>query len=392
MQGENDRMKINWKKYLAISLCAFLVYICITYLETAANIVLSLISASSPLLIGFAIAYMVNILMGFYEKHYFPKSSKKAVVKSRRPVCIIASYVSMVAIISVIFWLVIPELLSCFGLLASAVPGYISWSIEKIRSIEFIPDDIFDKISEIDWNSKISQLTGILTTGVTNFANVVIKTVSSIFSAVVTTLISVIFSVYLLSSKDKLKKQCKKLIETYMPEKIYSKFEYVCGVLNDSFRSYIVGQCLEAVILGVLCTLGMLIFKFPYATMIGALMAFTALIPIAGAYIGAGVGAIMIMTVSPIKALLFLVFIVILQQLEGNIIYPRVVGSSMGLPGIWVLAAITVGGGTFGILGMLLGVPIAATLYNITRDDVNRRQKTKDPGSEQAAAESVKQE
>ena len=143
--------------------------------------------------------------------------------------------------------------------------------------------------------------------------------------------------------------------------------------MNDSFHRFIVGQCTEAVVLGVLCIIGMWIFRFPYAMMIGVLIGFTALIPIAGAYIGAGVGAFMILTESPLKSLLFLVFIVILQQLEGNLIYPRVVGSSIGLPGIWVLAAITIGGGLMGIPGMLLAVPIMATLYRLLRDDMHKR-------------------
>ena len=148
--------------------------------------------------------------------------------------------------------------------------------------------------------------------------------------------------------------------------------QFALGILNDCFHKFIVGQCIEAVVLGLLCTIGMTIFKFPYATMIGALIAFTALIPVAGAYIGAGVGAFMILTVSPMQALLFLVFIVILQQLEGNLIYPRVVGSSIGLPGIWVLAAVTIGGGIMGVAGMLIGVPLAAALYRILRDDLKK--------------------
>ena len=143
--------------------------------------------------------------------------------------------------------------------------------------------------------------------------------------------------------------------------------------MNGCFRRFLVGQCTEAVILGLLCMAGMLLFRFPYATMVGALIGFTALIPVAGAYIGAGVGAFMIFTVSPVKALLFLVFIVVLQQLEGNLIYPKVVGSSIGLPGIWVLAAVTVGGGILGIFGMLLAVPLAAACYQMVREDVRKR-------------------
>jgi predicted PurR-regulated permease PerM len=152
----------------------------------------------------------------------------------------------------------------------------------------------------------------------------------------------------------------------------YEKLMYVLAVLNNSFHRYITGQCIEAVILGSLCAAGMLILRLPYPTMIGALMAFTALIPVAGAYIGAGIGAFMIVMVSPVKALIFLIFIVVLQQVEGNIIYPKVVGSSLGLPGIWVLASVIIGGGIMGVAGMLLGVPLAAAAYTLLRNELNK--------------------
>lgn len=202
--------------------------------------------------------------------------------------------------------------------------------------------------------------------------DVVVNVVSRVFSGIVTGLLAIIFSLYLLIGKDKLSSQCERVMKRYMKKTWYEKTVYVLRILNDCFGKYIVGQCTEAVILGLLCTLGMLIFRFPYATMIGALIAFTALIPVAGAYIGGAIGAFMVLTVSPVKAVLFVVFLVILQQIEGNLIYPRVVGSSIGLPGIWVLAAVTVGGGVMGIFGMLLGVPIAAAIYRMLRDDINK--------------------
>ncbi len=363
-------MKIKWKKYLSICACVFVLYLCITYWKSIENIFVTVLSAASPLIIGCAIAYPVNILMSFYERHWFPNSKRKIAFKTKRGACLIGAYLSMLAIVSLVIWIVVPELISCLGLLAGAVPKYLKELIGFIENSRLIPDDIVDKVMNIDWNSKIEQIISVFTAGVTNVANILIKTLTSVFSAIVTAFISIIFSIYLLSSKDRLKAQGKKLIESYLPEKLSVRLYYVLSVLDDSFRKYLVGQCTEAVILGVLCTVGMLIFRFPYATMVGALTAFTALIPIAGAYIGAGVGAFMIMTVSPVKAVLFLIFIIILQQLEGNIVYPRVVGSSMGLPGIWVLAAITVGGGTFGVIGMFLGVPIAATVYRIVRDNV----------------------
>ena len=163
-------------------------------------------------------------------------------------------------------------------------------------------------------------------------------------------------------------------MRTYLKPNWYHKFCYVLGVLDDCFHRYVVGQCIEAVILGSLCMLGMLLFGFPYATMVGALVGATALIPIAGAYIGAGVGAILILTVSPVEAILFLLFIIILQQIEGNLIYPRVVGTKLGLPALWVLAAITVGGNVMGIGGMLLAVPLTTAIYRLVRADVQKRE------------------
>ena len=201
---------------------------------------------------------------------------------------------------------------------------------------------------------------------------VVISAASSLFSAVTTTLFSIIFSIYLLTGKERLATQGSRFLRRYLPGRVYSRLMYVLRVLNDCFHRFIVGQCTEAVILGALCTVGMMLLGLPYATMVGALIAFTALIPVVGAFIGGGVGAFVILTESPIQALIFLVFLVILQQLEGNLIYPRVVGTSIGLPGIWVLAVVTIGGGTFGILGMLLGVPLAAAAYRLLREDINR--------------------
>lgn len=211
-----------------------------------------------------------------------------------------------------------------------------------------------------------------LATGVGNVVEVVVWAVSSVVSGVVTAIVSIIFAIYILTGKEKLGQQGNRLMHRYMKPRWCEKFTYVLSVLDRCFHKYIVGQCTEAVILGILCMVGMWILRLPYAPMIGALIGFTALIPVAGAYIGGGVGAFIILMESPIKAGIFLVFLVVLQQFEGNIIYPRVVGSSIGLPAIWVLAAVTVGGGLMGILGMLLAVPVAATIYTLLKNDVNQ--------------------
>jgi len=213
--------------------------------------------------------------------------------------------------------------------------------------------------------------------GLGSTVGAVVSAVSNVISDVVTGVLAFIFAIYFLLGKEKLCEQYRRLMKNYLPEKAVRKINYVASVVNDSFHRYIVGQCTEAIILGVLCALGMLVFQFPYAGMIGALIGFTALIPVAGAYIGGVVGFVMILTVSPIKALLFIVFLVVLQQLEGNLIYPKVVGGSLGLPAVWVLAAVTIGGALMGISGMLIGVPIAASVYRLIRDDMRRKEQDK---------------
>lgn len=241
-----------------------------------------------------------------------------------------------------------------------------------LGTMDAVPEDLLASLRNVDWASKLEQIISFLTTGVGNIIGTAVSAVSSVFSGLVTAFFALIFSIYLLLGKERLGSQFNRIIKRYMSTGLCSNVHHVLSVLNECFHKYIVGQCTEALILGGLCTLGMLILQLPYATMTGAVIAFTALIPVAGAYIGAGVGAFMILTVSPIKAIIFLIFIVILQQLEGNLIYPRVVGSSMGLPGIWALAAVTVGGGVMGIPGMLLCVPLAAAVYKLLREDVNR--------------------
>lgn len=365
-------MKLEWKTCLKIGVSIFVLYLCIYYWSAVGGLIAAVFNAAAPLLIGFAIAYLVNILMSRYEELYFPRSTKKAVLKSRRPICMIAAYITLLAIIALVTGLVIPEFTSCMKLLIDMIPGAMNKLIDLIDKYHLLSEENIAFLESIDWRSRINEIISMLSSSLGSVMDVVISTVSSVFSAIVNAFLSIIFSVYLLIGRDKLIAQCSKVSKHYIKEKMYNKITYVLSILNDCFRKYIVGQCTEAVILGLLCIIGMLILQLPYATMIGALIALTALIPVAGAYIGAVVGAFMILTVSPIKALFFLIFLVVLQQFEGNIIYPKVVGSSLGLPGIWVLAAITVGGGIMGIFGMLIGVPIVAAIYRIVKNDVNK--------------------
>lgn len=380
-------MKFGWKNCFRICVSVFLLYLAMTYWELVAGVIKTILGASSPIFIGFAIAYVLNLLMSFYEKHYFtkkrePKKDKKPsklnfskfIDGSRRPVCLVASILTLLVIIAVVVWIVIPELVQAVSFLVSEIPPLIS----KLLNTEFVqkalaPETI-DQLRAIDWKTYITKIAETLGSGLGSAVDVVFSAISSVISALVTVFISIIFAVYMLTSKEGMLHQSKRLLKNYLKPSWVNKILHFFDVLNSSFRNYVVGQCTEAIILGLLCIIGMAIFQFPYAMMVGTLIGFTALIPVAGAYIGAAVGCIMILTVSPIKALLFLIFIVILQQLEGNIIYPKVVGSSLGLPAMWVLAAVTIGGGLMGVLGMLLGVPVVATIYRLVCEDMEKRE------------------
>ena len=363
-------MKLTFKDLLKIGAGVFLVYLAINHWSDALRVALAVVGAASPLIIGCIIAYLVNIIMASYEKLYFSNSKNVYLIKSRRPVCMLLAFLSLIAVVTLVIWLVVPQLVSAGGVIVAGIPGFIEGVLEQVKAWNILPEDILAYLESIDWQSQISQIVKIVGSGIGSVVEILITAVSSVFDWIVTALISTIFSIYVLASKEKLADQFHRVCRRYLSEKTIGKMEYVFGVINDCFHRYIVGQCVEAVILGVLCGVGMAILKLPYAMMVGTLVAFTALIPIAGAYIGAAVGAFMILTVDPFKALVFLIFLIVLQQLEGNLIYPRVVGSSMGLPGIWVLAAVTIGGGIMGIAGMLLGVPLAAAAYRFLRDDV----------------------
>ena len=370
-------MKLRWADCFKVGISIFLLYLAVHYWQTAANLVSTLLGASLPLIIGGAVAYLVNILMTNYERRWKNKVKKPGMDKLRRPVCMLLAFLTLIAIMALVCRLIIPQLVDCVGVILAELPGFMADAIDLAEQWNLFSPEVLSSLEAIDWNAQMGKLVGFVTSGIGDVVGLVVSAVSSAFSFLVTALLSLIFSIYLLSGKEELASQGDRLAKRYLGDRVCDKLYYFLNILDDCFHRYIVGQCTEAVILGALCAVGMAILRLPYALMVGALVAFTALIPVAGAYIGAGVGAFMILTVDPVKALVFLIFLVILQQLEGNLIYPKVVGSSMGLPGIWVLAAVTIGGGLAGILGMLLGVPLAAVAYRIIRDDVRKHEKLK---------------
>lgn len=373
---EKKKMDLRVVKYF---LLAALLILGIRYFDVLLGGAGNLWSIMMPLTMGCVIAYVLNIILRVLEKLYFPGAKSSAVHRSRRPVCIVLSMVLIAAVIFLVFRLVIPELVSAISIIGAGIPVLFERAVDWIA----VNAETFPGVAEelqnlkIDWNSLGDSVLNYLKAGLGGFLNSTVSIVTSVVGGVVNFVIALIFAIYILSSKEKLAGQVKRIVRAYAKPEWMTAGKRIVVTADQTFSSFIIGQVTEAVILGTLCTIGMLIFQFPYAPMIGAFIGATALIPIVGAYLGAAVGVIMILTQDPVKAVLFVLFIVVLQQLEGNLIYPKVVGSSIGLPGIWVLAAVTVGGGLLGIPGMLLGVPAAATLYKLLAYDVNQRNKSR---------------
>lgn len=330
---------------------------------------------AAPLIAGCVMAYVLNLPMRWFEKRYFPNSKKRIVNKTRRPVCIVLSILAVALIAYMILRVVVPELVNAVILIGQSVPplveGIVDWLVKNMEGFPQTAEELENL--QIDWNALGDTVWQYLKSGLSGVLNSTVSIVSSVIGGTIHFVISLIFSIYLLSSKEKLGRQAKALVRAYVKPELIERGRRIVRTADQTFSSFIVGQVTEAVILGTLCTLGMWLFRFPYAPMIGAFIGATALIPVVGAYLGGVVGVIMILTQDPVKAILFVVFLVVLQQLEGNLIYPKVVGSSIGLPGMWVLTAVTLGGGILGVSGMLIGVPVAATFYKLLGDDVRRR-------------------
>ena len=373
---EGKRRNLSVVKYM---LLAAVLILAIRYFDVLLGGVSKLWEIVFPLGLGAGIAYVLNIVMKKLEKVYFPRSEKPFIKKARRPVCILLSILLILLVVQMVLLLVVPQLIRAAMVLGQNIPAMAERAIDWLAANGVSSEQAADSLREleIDWEGLGKNVWNYMSTGLGGVLNSTVSFVSSAFGMVVNLVIALIFAVYILCSKEKLAGQFKRIVRAYGKPEWIAKGSRVLATMNETFTSFIVGQATEAVILGSLCAVGMLLLRFPYALTVGAFVGATALIPVVGAYLGAVVGGFMIFTQDPLKALLFLVFIVVLQQLEGNLIYPKVVGGSIGLPGIWVLAAVTVGGGLLGVGGMLLGVPLAATAYKLLAQDVSARSTAK---------------
>ncbi len=370
---------ISWKNCIRVGVTVVLVYLACTNWQPLIGLLKMVMGAAGPLFIGAAIGYVVNILMCFFERNIFPKCKKPLWDKLRRPVCMLLSFALVVLSIVWMLNTVLPELARSVDMIIASLPGALAdgyaWLDEKLDLTNLLREYGVQITANFDWKGAVEKGFSFVIGGVGGVMGAAVTVLSSTVSLVVTLFLATVFAIYLLSGKETLAQQTRKISSTYLGEKLTNQVFYVLATVNDSFHSFIVGQCLEALILGSLCFLGMMVFGFANPLTISVVVGFTALIPIAGSYVGAAVGAFMLFVESPLSALLFVLFLTILQQIEGNLIFPRVVGSSIGLPGIWVLAAVTIGGGVAGILGMLIGVPLVSAVYRLVGRDITAREK-----------------
>ncbi|ELW74669.1 hypothetical protein IQ5_05036 [Streptococcus thermophilus MTCC 5460] len=369
-------MKFTKNQFIWLVVLFFSCFLIYTYWETVVSICNKIFVASQPFLFGAGIAFVVNILMSFYEKILIKFIPFGFITKIKRPVSLLLAFATIGLIFTWVVFTVLPDLIDSINTLISqdrsAINNLINWLL-KNKSLQKIIQDLggVTQVRELI-NSYSAQLLQQIMNGLTNF----LTSLTSLPSTLINLFISIVFSCYVLVGKEKLGSQVNRLVDVYLGR--YGKtFHYVVAILDNRFHNFFVYQSIEACILGTLCYIGMRIFNFPYAATISILIGFSAMIPVLGAYIGVTIGTILIMTHSVTLALLFVAYVVILQQFEGNLIYPYVVGGSTGLPVVWVILAITIGSALGGILGMLVSVPVAATLYQIVKDNVVTREKAK---------------
>lgn len=326
----------------------------------------SLVGILLPLILGAALAYILDLLCSRIEKWYFPKSQRKIVVKTRRVVSLSLTFLIVILVIALILRLVLPQFGKALSEFFAAMPLIAQHFVKWVQQTDQLPL-IQKQLSSVtlDWSSIESKVMKYFTSGLGGILGSTVTVFSTVAKGAFDGVLALIFAIYMLSSKEKLLRNIKRVGKAFIKPSWQKPLHHVLSTTHQVFSSFIVGQVTEAVILGTLCMIGMWLFRFPYVVSIGAFVGMMALIPIFGAWIGAAVGCLLIGVNDPIKALLFIVFILALQQLEGHLIYPKVVGTSIGLPGLWVLAAITVGSGLGGFLGILLGVPVVATGYRL---------------------------
>lgn len=359
-----------------------LLVLAVRYSELVCAGILLLIDIAKPFIVGGMIAFVLNLPMRAIEERLLGKWKGKAAQRCRRPISILLAIIVVALIVVLVIATVVPQISQTVAVLGNKIPIFFEQSVIWLGEISENYPELEEYVSalqnvKINWESLADSAVNFLKNGVGSMLTSTVSVASSIIGGIVNFVIAFIFALYILSQKEKLAGQGRRIITAYCSEKLSARILRVFSLLYKNFSSFITGQCLEAVILGTMFVITMSIFRLPYAFMIGVLIAFTALIPVVGAFIGCGVGAFLILIENPIMAVWFVVLFLVLQQIEGNLIYPKVVGNSVGLPSIWVLMAVSLGGSLFGVAGMLFFIPLLATFYTLLRENVNKRNTAK---------------
>lgn len=375
-----DLNKNNVKKILGIITFTLILMAVLLNFKAVGNYLMFLWGIVFPFVVGSAIAFILNIPMSAIEKQFCKikvKTPKGEKIRNRvmRPVSMVLSILLVIFIIGVVIGVVVPQLGQTINSIGESMSNFLpkiqKWLEQTFQDQEEIVDYI--KNLDFDWQNWLNTIKDFAWSGAGSVLSYTMSATMMVVNGVMTFFIAFIFALYILSQKENLERQGKKLITAVFPKKVVEKILSVCSLSYKTFSRFITGQCLEALILGTMFFVCMTIFRLPYALLVGVLIAFTALIPIVGAFIGCFVGALLILMVNPMQAVFFVILFLILQQVEGNLIYPHVVGSSVGLPSIWVLFAVTVGGKLMGIVGILVFIPLVSVLYSLLREWVNHR-------------------
>ena len=374
-----DLSKLSMKKIRELIIFTVLLVVALWKFEVVIDVLKTIWGIIFPFVLGGAIAFVINVPMSFLEKKIFGKikEGNKAGEKLARPISILLTIILAVGVIILVMFGVIPQLTRTIASLMMSIANFIPQMQDWIREFSHNNQDIMKLVNQVQFNpdQAIKWGISILGNGAGNMMNTTMSAVGSIVSGFATFFIAFSFACYILFQKEKLYIQIRKIFFAFISRKKAEAFLKICSLTYRTFANFLAGQCLEAVILGSMFVVTLSILKMPYALLIGTLIAFTALIPIFGAFIGCAVGCFLIFMVNPKQAILFIIVFLILQQIEGNLIYPHVVGGSVGLPSIWVLAAVTIGGNLMGIVGMLVFIPIVSVIYTIFREFVYMRLK-----------------
>ena len=365
-----EKRNLIAKWLIKIAAVCILLYLCLQNIAAISAALSRFLDLIMPLILGSAIAVILNVPMRFLEAHLWTKSDHPLLQRLRRPTAFLLSVLFIIGAFLGVILLVIPELVDAFSVIAQGIAELV----EKLSSADqekLMAHPLSRALMDIDWDGMLASAQEWLKAEGGQIVDTAFGTLASLIGGIFDFFIAFVFSVYILFGKEKLTRQASRLIRVWIPGKGGEWLIHAASITNVTFRKFISGQSLEALILGSLCMIGMLILQLPYAPMVGV----TALIPVVGAFIGTIIGAFMILTVSPIQAVVFVIYLLILQQIEGNLIYPRVMGSRVNMPGMWIMAAVTVGGGIGGPIGMLLSVPIASAAYTLLREATKNRER-----------------